>query len=112
MMNLTTVAHYLHLGYRIRRTCWEPDEYMYEIGGMLQKMEAFYHSEIQGGALIEKRSLVDSNIFLMLGDLLADDWEIITTGIRKQFNKYGNFEYQDEPDWDNYVCRGWGEEDE
>lgn len=115
-MDIATAAKYLKIGYRIRRACWELEEYVEECGDMLEKKEIHYSNVYnQETKKFEKHRYLSrwGGINpLGLSDLLAEDWEIITTGIRKQFNKYGNFEYDDEPDWDNYVCKGWGDEDD
>jgi len=101
-MNIHLAAHYLKIGYRIRRPNWEPEELIYECAGMLNKREVHYYGVVDDKGHRDCRSVSDSSAPIMLEDLLADDWEIITTGIRKQFNKYGNFEYDDEPDWDTW----------
>ncbi len=72
-------------GYRVRRACWPLDVYLkgHDIWG------------------------------IDLEDLLADDWELITTGIRKHFGRHG-MEYDDDTDWDNWVPPkgGWNFDDE
>ena len=100
-------------GYRIRRTCWEPEEYLYEVGDMLEKREVHECAVAKDGKFENIRYLDHCHIMpLGLKDLLADDWEIVTEGIRKNFNKHGSLEYIDEPDWDNYEPKGWGDEED
>jgi hypothetical protein len=116
-MHIMAAARYLEVGYRLRRANWEPEEYIYELAGMIEGIEISYSNiwDTQQEKIIEHRHIGSPGFFqFQMQDLLADDWEVITTGIRKDFNKSGNLEYQDEPDWDNYVCKGWGidEEDE
>lgn len=115
-MDIHSIAHYLKVGYRVRRASWEPQEYMRASGDELEKKEMFgYHTGIvTNGATKLKyvRYLTNSMNPVMISDLLANDWEIITTGIRKYFNKSGNMEYDDEEDWDNYVCTSSWDDDE
>ena len=116
-MNISIAAHYLKIGYRIRRACWEPEEYLYELADMLERVEVHHSSSFNDktAKFVEHRYVGHGGPALVfLQDLLADDWEIITTGIRKQFNKYGDFEYDDETDWDLYEPEdsSWGNEDE
>jgi hypothetical protein len=114
-MNISTAAHYLKIGYRIRRPHWEPEECITECADMLSRREVHYCNIVKEGGFTKERYVSEGyNADLGLEELLADDWEIITTGIRKQFNKYGNFEYEDETDWDNYEpsYSHWGNEDE
>jgi hypothetical protein len=106
-MDIKTASHYLKLGYRIRRTEWEPEEHLTELAGMIDRVEVNYSYQLdeETKTFVKRRYVGSGSLYsASLEDLLADDWEIITTGIRKQFNKHGNFEYEDEPDWDNYVC--------
>lgn len=111
-MNIVAAAHYLKAGYRIRRACWEPEEYLYEIGDMLEKREIHESTVFKDGKIERLRYLGHNHIASIgLGELLADDWEVITEGIRKHYNKNASIEYNDEPDWDNYVCKGWDEEE-
>lgn len=108
-MNLHIAAQYMKIGYRIRRPHWEPEEYLYELADMLDKVEVteYYTTDEKSGELVKKRSIsCGSPAHIDLQDLLAYDWEIIVSGIRKQFNKHGNFEYNDEPDWDNWKYDG------
>lgn len=62
-MDIRTAAHYMKLGYRIRRSFWEPEEWVSE---KLMGSYAMYYS-------------------FGMDDLLADDWELITDGIIKDF---------------------------
>ncbi len=57
-MNIHCAAHYLQLGYRIRRKKWIEHKYVQL-----------------------KKDLVKFNI----EELMADDWEIITHGIKSYF---------------------------
>ncbi len=107
-MNILAAASYLKIGYRIRRSLWAIDSYLktdwwgdcefyyrykyFTIGKVDGITQTIEHSYIGGGTYN-----------LNVKDLLADDWEIITTGIRKHHNKYGLIEYDDDTDWDNYT---------
>ena len=114
-MDIYTAAKYLKIGYRIKRACWEPEECLTECGSMLEKKVwiKYGHFNPETRTFEDRRYLTDEHISaITLEDLLADDWEVVTAGLRKDFNKYGNPEYLDEPDWDNYVCKGWGDDEE
>lgn len=100
-MNITAAAHYLRVGYRIRRACWEPEEFLSELASLLDKREVLEHGVLDNQGYHKIRTVHDGTAFLILEDLLADDWEVVTTNIRKYFNKYDSLEYQDETDWDN-----------
>lgn len=105
-MNIAIAAHYMNIGYRVRRTSWEPEEYLAGLAGMFQKQEVHYSNvwNAETKSFDEKRYVHSNTGYCGIDfqDLLADDWEIITTGIRKEFNKYGSFEYEDEEDWDTW----------
>jgi hypothetical protein len=101
-MNIATAAHYLKLGYRVRRACWEPEELLTECADMLDRREILHYGVIDDTGDHEVRSVTEGPAILGLQDLLAEDWEIITSNIRKEFNKYGSFEYDDDIDFDNY----------
>jgi hypothetical protein len=103
-MNIATAVRYFEYGYRIRRSVWEPDEYLTECAGMLDKMEAhtYHEHDSNTGKSKECRTLSSTNDALMVEDLLAEDWEVVLTGIRKPFNKYGLLEYEDDIDHDNW----------
>ena len=101
-MNIAIAAIYLKLGYRIRRPCWEPEELISECADMLDRREILHYGVINDAGHHKVRSVTEGPAMLGLEDLLADDWEIITSNIRKEFNKYGNFEYDDDIDHDNY----------
>lgn len=94
------------MGYRIRRLSWEPEEFISECAGMLDKREVYNYGVTDENGRRDVRSISDTQAFLMLEDLLADDWEIVTANIRKEFNKYGSFEYEDDVDLDNYEYTG------
>jgi len=104
-MDIKTAAHYLKIGYRIRRACWEPEEHLTEIADMIDRVEVGYSHRLdeETKTFVEQRYVGSGGLYsASLEDLLADDWEIVVVGIRKPFNKHGNLEYNDEPDWDNY----------
>jgi hypothetical protein len=101
-MNIATAAIYMEKGYRIRRACWEPEEFLSECADMLDKREVLNYGVIDDNGHRDVRGVSDSMAIVGLKDLLADDWEIITSNIRKEFNKYGSFEYDDDIDFDNY----------
>ena len=108
-MNIQSALVYVKLGYRIKRADWEPEEFLREHIDSLQRRSVSYNSRWNPQTKeIEKiRSVSDEDTFandiISIDDLMANDWEIITIGIRKYFNKYGHLEYEDDTDWDNYV---------
>lgn len=111
-MNIQTAAQYMVLGYRVRRVSWRPDMWIASSGLDIEKGTVFRHQHINdntGAVTWEDIPSVDDMYTMDFADLLGDDYEVITTGIRKQFNKYGRVEYNDETDWDNYVPSkgGW-----
>lgn len=103
-MDIHAAASYLKSRYRIRRACWESEEFV-EYSYDLSKRHVSYTSvwNRETKSIDKHRGVMDDTFqVLTLEDLLATDWEVITTGIRKYFNKYGHLEYDDETDWDNY----------
>jgi hypothetical protein len=62
-MDIHTAAQYMKLGYRIRRTSWGQDEWL-EPDAFWDKIPVYQ---------------------IYLTELLATDWEIITTGIITDF---------------------------
>jgi hypothetical protein len=73
-MDIRTVAIYLRQGYRIRRSFWAlgpPKIYAYE------QHEILWLGGTNDGEVTDCPLTID--------DLLADDWEIITEGIVKDF---------------------------
>ena len=60
-MDIHTAAHYMKCGYRVTRSSWE------------------------SGRWISERLLSGAPIDFTLSDLIADDWEVITTGIISDF---------------------------
>lgn len=69
-MDIHTAAKYMKHGYRIRRSSWVSSPYIYQMSGVI----------MSGG-----RSGPDFLSNLILEDLIADDWELITEGIIKDF---------------------------
>jgi hypothetical protein len=115
-MNIYTAAKYLEIGYRIRRSSWEPEEHISECAEMLQMTEVNFSNTYDKKAkkFVQERYISDGhNANLGLKDLLADDWEIITVNIRKHFNIYNEMEYIDDPDWEKYdIESDWDKEEE
>ena len=115
-MNIAIAAHYLSLGYRIRRSPWEPEEYISGIGTMLDRMEVYYLNiwDHEQKKIVKHRRINSAGICQFEPqDLVADDWQIITTGIRKDFNKYVHIEYDDEDlDSDEPSYGSWGFEED
>ncbi len=121
-MNFCSVLHYLKVGYRARRSSWAPDSYIKS--GILGEIEDYcmVTSYSLGKDENDEWKQTEHNYMsggcgndLKIDDLLADDWELITTGIRKEFSKHENgIEYNDDTDWDNYVPSkgGWFSDDE
>jgi len=116
-MDLRSAVIYMKQGYRVRRAGWHPDSYMKLdcLGEIIQFSRHEYWS-IGKGELTKHSYVTNDGIRTFEADeVLADDWELITTGIRKEFSKHENgMEYEDDTDWDNYVPPkgGWGYDDE
>lgn len=72
-MDIHTAARYMSSGYRIRRLGWSTVDYAYDFHGRI--MGSFTNACTKG----------DFSLSMSLDDLLADDWEIITEGIIKDF---------------------------
>lgn len=72
-MDIHTAAKYMSSGYRIRRTAWTSVDYVYDFHGRI--MGSFTNACTKG----------EFSLSLSLQDLLANDWEIITEGIVKDF---------------------------
>lgn len=77
-MDIQTAAHYLKNGYRIRRQGWREIGYAYTPDA--------HH--ISGHGILPPSWTIKSfecSLSLSVDDLLADDWEVITEGIVKDF---------------------------
>lgn len=61
-MNIHTAAHYMKNGYRIRRPVWISFDYIFQDG-----------INVRGTITPEKYEI---DFSFIMGDLLADDWEI------------------------------------
>ena len=72
-MDIRTIAGYLKLGYRVRRTSWDIIDYVHFAHG---RIFCKFKSDS-----INKYFAYD----LWFGDLLADDWQLITEGVVKDF---------------------------
>lgn len=74
-MDIHTAAHYMRHGYRIRRAKWVTPTYVYisDVSRQLCMCEITPWYKFPHG-------MVPS-----IDDLLATDWELITTGITKYF---------------------------
>jgi hypothetical protein len=97
-MDIQSAAKYMAHGYRVRRSSWSIEQYLHDYAGItkfqihvshvynfdLKETEDHFHPEQNDMSPLE------------LDDLLADDWELITTGIRTHFNEFGHIEYEDE----------------
>lgn len=115
-MNIFSAATYLKQGYRIKRSSWLPDSFMKldVLGDVEQYHKMSYHTIDKNG--LTKHEYMGGGLGnLSIDDLLAEDWEIIIIGIRKEFSKHEHgIEYEDDTDWDNYVPSkgGWNFDDE
>jgi hypothetical protein len=69
-MDISTAAQYMKLGYRVRRTGWDIFDYVYST-------ESGFYGKTKDG----------QSMFIDFGikDLVADDWEVITSGIISHF---------------------------
>lgn len=121
-MDFLSACHYMKSGYRARRAKWAVDSYM-KLGTLgdietYARMESYTIGRDENGkSKTTKHSYISGGWGndLNVDDMLADDWELITTGIRKEFSKHEHgMEYDDDTDWDNYVPPkgGWGDFDE
>ena len=76
-MNIIAAANNIKIGYHVRRASWEPEDYLYELVGVLNKKE----KHIRGVWDSESRSYIDRDyddpFIPNIQDLLADDWEIV-----------------------------------
>jgi hypothetical protein len=103
-------------GYRIRRVKWHAKSYMKL--GVLEEIEQYHECEygvIANGGITKHTYMGGGPDYVTAEEVLADDWELITTGIRKEFSKHEHgMEYDDDTDWDNYVSPkgGWGDFDD
>ena len=120
-MDIRSAAHYLKNGYRIKRTSWSSDSYMK--ASCTGELEQFHKCEYwtlgkdeNGLSKTVKHEYLGGGLSdINIDDLLADDWELILTGIRKEFSKHEHgMEYDDDTDWDNYVApkSSWDGDDE
>jgi hypothetical protein len=96
-MDIQSAAHYLKVGYRIRRGCWEQDEYLEDNCGVgMRRMTAEYplRFDIHTGKMEKKRMLRDNNTYdIDIQELLTNDWEVVWDGIKTHCNAAGRVEY-------------------
>src|SRR4030042_5278836 len=98
-MNILAAATYLKIGYRLRRTSWHEDSYVKaDCMGMPEFYQRMEHWSIGGGKSTHHSYIGGGISQMTVDDMLAEDWELITTGIRKHFNKNGDMEYEDDTD--------------
>ena len=121
-MDFVSAVKYMKHGYRARRASWHPKSYVKK--GVLNELEDYHEMssyrigpDETGKTVTTKHTYMSGgwNNDLDIDDFLADDWELITTGIRKEFSKHENgIEYNDDTDWDNYVPPkgGWFSDDD
>lgn len=100
-MNLHTASTYFKTRYRIRRPSWEPEEYLEYTDELSKVAVSYFHTFNMKKRKTEKHRRVRHEIMnlLSLEDLIATDWELITTGIKTHFNKYGHVEYEESAGW-------------
>ena len=98
-MDIQSAAHYLKVGYRIRRGCWEQDEYLADVINIeLRKMQVEYPlSYNHRSCKFEKQRLLRNNeqYCMDVSELLANDWEVVWDGIKTHCNVDGVVEYLD-----------------
>ena len=115
-MDIKAAAVYLKIGYRIRRASWHADCFIKtDSGGDIEFYSRREYWSIGGGEMTHHSYIGGGLNIMTIDDMLAEDWELITDGIRKHYNKHGDMEYEDDTDWDNYVAPKssyWGDEDE
>jgi hypothetical protein len=104
-MNIHAAAVYLKIGYRMRRASWHEDSYVKtDCLGMPEFYQRREYWSIGGGESTHHTYIGGGMNEMTVDDMLAEDWELITTGIRKHYNKHGHMEYEGDTDWDNYVA--------
>lgn len=109
-MNIQAAAVYLKIGYRLRRASWDAESFVKaDCMGQPEFYDRREYWTIGGGKSTHHTYIGGGMNEMTVDDMLAEDWELITTGIRKHYNKHGNMEYDDDTDWDNYVPlpSGW-----
>lgn len=116
-MNIQVAAAYMKHGYRARRPSWDPEIYFF-MGALGLVRHTYFNSasyDKETKTFIYRKVPVDDDTFFFeLEDLLAEDYQLITDNIRKDFNKYDQLEYNDGTDWDNWVAPkgGWCDDED
>ena len=95
-MDIHSAAYYLKMGYHIRRSCWESEEFLEDVCGLNKRK--FIHLPIwdhEAGKAVVHSKLVDEAMdIISVDDLLATDWEIIIDGIDTYFNSSNRVSYR------------------
>jgi len=104
-MDFRSAVVYMKSGYRVRRSSWHPKSYMkLSIMGDIQQYHEREYWSISKEGTKHHVYIGGGDEYVNAEEILAEDWELITTGIRKEFSKHENgMEYEDDTDWDNYV---------
>lgn len=84
-MNIHTATGYLKHGYRIRRSSWDPGEYLYNDYWVAHVIMVPRLKKNPDGTSVWDKGQFHSDWRPEPDDLVADDWELILEGIIKDF---------------------------
>ena len=78
-MNIFEAAKLLKDGKNIRRSSWEPEEYVNELAGMITVYKNFKYYKLGNGKKFDPTDLETclGEDSLGLEELLAEDWELV-----------------------------------
>lgn len=94
-MDIQSAAVYMNAGYRIRRTSWGPHVYLFGPFVWKQQIHTSYRYDLEKRKrFITRFAEVNHSEPLEIEDLLANDWVVITTGIKKYFDEFGKVTYK------------------
>ena len=80
-MDIKTAAGYMQHGYRIRRSSWEPGEYLYKDYWVAHTVMVPSMKRNSDGTFLHSKRSFRTDWRVEPEDLLADDWELILDGI-------------------------------
>lgn len=82
-MNIYTAAHYLKVGYKIKRTSWKKGEYIYDSFGniLINKLIKYRVYDHITDTIVVDFSFYEETFDISLSDMLTDDWEIFKENI-------------------------------
>ncbi len=91
-MDIKSAIGYLKHGYRIRRSSWEPGDYLYNDYWVAHVVMVPDMKKDANGSFVWGKRPFHSDWRAEADDLTADDWELILDGI---VSDYGKIEYED-----------------